>query len=152
MSSLTISASGAAIFAALSLWTTALPAQRAMGGVGAQAILAYDHVDPIPGGGGLGELRVVQPAVMAHASVLDGRLRFVGMLYFEGATMPGGQLSPGSFGEGYVDRRHPHTYAHELMLSAVLPIDGERIAASLSVGKGFAAFGTDDPMSRPVLR
>ena len=143
---------GAAIFAALSVFRGALKAQSAAPAFGAHAVVVYDRVHPIPGGGGLGELRVVQPALMAHASTFGGRLRFVGMLDFEGATMPDGQLAPGAFGEGYVDRRHPHTYAHELMFSGMTSREGNRVAASLSAGKGFAPFGTDDPMSRPVLR
>jgi hypothetical protein len=53
-----------------------------------------------------------------------------------------------------VDRRHPHTYFHELMLSAtdLLGTLDRDLRISLSGGKGFAAFGTDDPMSRPPLR
>jgi len=141
---------GAAILAALSVCAQVGRAQSAR--VGAHAVLAYDRVSPVPGGDGMGELRVVLPALMAHASLLGDRLRFAGMLDFEGATMPGGQLAPGAFGEGYVDRRHPHTYAHELMLSGVLSFAAGRAGASLSAGKGFAPFGTDDPMSRPVLR
>ena len=31
---------------------------------------------------------------------------------------PTGELAPGDWGEGFVDRRHPHTYLHELVLSA----------------------------------
>ena len=31
--------------------------------------------------------------------------------------MPHGQLATGAYGEGYYDRRHPHTYVHELMLT-----------------------------------
>lgn len=143
---------GAATLAALSVCTRVAGAQSASGSVGAQAVLVYDRVSPVPGGGALGELRVVQPAVMAHASLLGDRLRFVGMVDLEGATMPDGQLAPGAFGEGFVDRRHPHTYAHELIVSGLLPFAGTAGGASLSVGKGFAPFGTDDPMSRPVLR
>ncbi len=40
------------------------------------------------------------------------------MFNLEGATIPGGELAPGNWGEGFVDRRHPHTYVHELVLSA----------------------------------
>lgn len=68
--------------------------------------------------------------------------------------MPDGELTPGGWGEGFNDRRHPHTYAHELMVSAV-DLLGERdgpVRLSLSAGKGFAPFGSDDPMSRPTLR
>jgi hypothetical protein len=101
----------------------------------------------------LGELRVVQPVLMLRA---DGpaRLGLWATLDFEGVTIDDGELTPGAWGEGFVDRRHPHTYLHELMLTAddlLRDVDGgNRI--SLSVGKGFAPFGTDDPMSRPVAR
>ncbi len=119
---------------------------------GAQAVPAYGYADPVPGGSGLGEVRIVQPAVFLHAGAFD-RLRFTGMLNLEGATIPEGELAPGNWGEGFVDRRHPHTYVHELMLAADLlgGRDG-RARASLSLGKGFAPFGTDDPMVRPFLR
>jgi hypothetical protein len=51
-----------------------------------------------------------------------------------------------------VDRRHPHTYAHELLLTAATALGGPDAAVSLTVGKGFAPFGTDDPMTRPPVR
>ncbi len=74
---------------------------------------------------------------------------FQGTVSVEGATMPNGELALGAWGEGFVDRRHPHTYAHELMVTmsgAAGPWRG-----AVSAGKGFVAFGTDDPMSRPPL-
>jgi hypothetical protein len=122
--------------------------------ISAQAIAVHTRVDPVPGGTSLDEVRVVQPVLLVRAHALGGKLGFLGSLNFEGWTMPEGELTPGAFGEGYVDRRHPHTYFHELMLSVTDPlgsIDGN-LRVSLSGGKGFAAFGTDDPMSRPVLR
>lgn len=64
--------------------------------------------------------------------------------------MPGGVLTPGAFGEGFMDRRHPHTYVHELAVTAMT--SPRPLQASLTVGKGFVAFGSDDPMNRPVLR
>jgi hypothetical protein len=119
----------------------------------AVAIPSYTTVDPIPGGGSLGELRVVQPVVLGHASLLGGHLQARTALDLEGQTMPHGQLTPGAWGEGFNDRRHPHTYVHELLLSGVDllgRLDGAA-RVSLTVGKGFAPFGSDDPMSRPVL-
>jgi len=137
----------------------ALPCGRALGQgrpwarVGAQAIGAYEHADPVPGGSSLGEVRVVQPVVMLHAGALD-RLRLTGVLNLEGQTIPGGELAPGNWGEGFVDRRHPHTYLHELVLTVddLLGARDGRARLSLSAGKGFAPFGTDDPMVRPFLR
>ncbi len=82
------------------------------------------------------------------------RLRLVSMLNLEGTTIPGGELALGNRGEGFVDRRHPHTYMHELILSAddLLGASDGSARLSISAGKGFAPFGTDDPMIRPFLR
>jgi hypothetical protein len=90
---------------------------------------------------------------MVHAGAL-GRLRLTGVLNLEGATIPRGELAPGNWGEGFVDRRHPHTYLHELVLSAddLLGRHDGPARVSLSAGKGFAPFGTDDPMVRPLVR
>jgi hypothetical protein len=116
-------------------------------------VAAFERADPVPGNGALGEIRVVQPALYLHAGAL-GRLRLTGVLNLEGATIPDGELAPGDWGEGFVDRRHPHTYLHELMLAADDLLGARDGAAriSLSAGKGFAPFGTDDPMGRPFLR
>ena len=94
----------------------------------------------------------MQPLVMLHAAIPAWRLHFVGTLDLEGLTMPDGELAPGDWGEGFVDRRHPHTYAHELLLVAddLIPAMSSRL--SLVAGKGFAPFGTNDPMSRPFVR
>ena len=107
----------------------------------------------MPGGGDLTELRLVQPALMLRATG-PARLSLVGTLDLEGVTMGEGELTPGAWGEGFVDRRHPHTYVHELLLTAddLLGRTDGPTRISLTVGKGFAPFGTDDPMSRPVLR
>jgi hypothetical protein len=121
--------------------------------VGAQAVAVWEWADPVPGGGSLAEIRVVQPAIYLHAGAL-AHLRLMAMLNLEGLTIPEGELAPGDWGEGFVDRRHPHTYLHELILAAddlLGRLDGET-RASVSVGKGFAPFGTDDPMVRPFVR
>jgi len=135
--------------------STALHAQdRIELRLSAQAIPSVTSVDPIPGAGTLTEARVVQPVMMLRGLALGGHLRLLGTLNLEGLTMPRGELSPGAWGEGFNDRRHPHTYAHELLLSWVDILgwrDGSAVL-SLTAGKGFAPFGSDDPMSRPVLR
>ena len=59
-----------------------------------------------------------------------------------------GELSTGGYGEGYVDRRHPHSYVHEL-LAGVEDAVRRAICRSVIVGRGFAPFGSDDPMVRP---
>lgn len=109
--------------------------------------------DPVPGARGLQELRVVQPVIWLEAGALRG-LRLRAVLDLEGATIPHGELTPGAWGEGFIDRRHPHTYLHELMLSAddLLGRHDGAGTLSLAAGKGFAPFGTDDPMMRPSLR
>ncbi len=102
----------------------------------------------------MGEVRLVQPAIMAHAGALSNRLRLLATLNLEGLTIPDGELTPGAWGEGFIDRRHPHTYLHELIFSVddlLGKVDGAA-RLSLAAGKGFAPFGTDDPMVRPVVR
>jgi hypothetical protein len=121
--------------------------------IAGQAVAALTHSDPVPGGDGLTELRIVQPVILFRA---DGpeRLSLLATLNLEGATLEDGELTPGAWGEGFVDRRHPHTYLHELILTAddVLREADGAARISLSAGKGFAPFGTDDPMGRPPLR
>ena len=115
----------------------------------ANAIPSYSWMSRVPRGGSLDEVRVVQPIVMLQAGAFGDRLRFQGTFDFEGLTMPGGELGPGLWGEGFIDRRHPHTYFHELMLSGALPLPAG-VRVSLSAGKGFAPYGSDDPMNRPA--
>jgi hypothetical protein len=122
--------------------------------IGAHGVFLYTHANPVPGGRALGEIRLVQPAIMVHGEAFENRLRLLGTLDLEGLTIPNGELTPGAWGEGFMDRRHPHTYAHELMLTGeqVLRRGAHGVRVSLSLGKGFAPFGTDDPMSRPIIR
>ena len=122
--------------------------------LGAHAVPVYTYVDPVPLGGSLGEVRVVQPTLMLHAGALSNRLGLLATLNFEGQTIPGGELALGDWGEGFMDRRHPHTYVHELVLAYYQKLGRSTSSPliSISVGKGFAPFGTDDPMARPVFR
>jgi hypothetical protein len=118
--------------------------------VSAQAILTYTAVDPVPGDSTLGEAQLEQPVIMGRAGLLNDHLRALATLDLEGLTMPGGALTLGGWGEGFNERRHPHTYMHELVISAAGnagPVQG-----SLTAGKGFVPFGSDDPMSRPAVR
>jgi hypothetical protein len=87
---------------------------------------------------------------MAHAGVWREALTLQLMLSFEGLTLERGELNPGIAGEGYIDRRHPHTYLHELTATLERPIGLAR--GSITIGKGFAPFGTDDPMARPFVK
>jgi len=112
---------------------------------GVQATPLLTRADPVPGGGSSAELRVVAPLLYGTASLAGGRIMLHAMLDGEGWTMAGGELATGNWGEGFIDRRHPHTWAHELIATA-----GGR-HWSVSAGKGFAPFGSDDPMSRPAV-
>jgi hypothetical protein len=90
-------------------------------------------------------------ALMTNLESAGQRFVLRTTLNFEGLTQKDGELTYGGWGEGFIDRRHPHTLLHELMLSANLwDIGGS--AFSLSAGKGFAPYGTSDPMSRPALK
>ncbi len=132
------------------LATTPVAAQRSPLAVGAHAVLGWSTLDPAPGGARANAVAAEQVFAMAMLRAANGLFRVVAMANLEGATMPDGVLAPGAFGEGYMDRRHPHTYLHELVATGMLP--GQWVRASLTVGKGFAAFGSDDPMNRPALR
>ncbi len=116
----------------------------------AQALPSVITYDAVPGGGSTTEVTVVQPILMgtlAYGPALRARM----MLDFEGVTMPEGELALGGWGEGFVDRRHPHTYLHEAMVWGSAPM-GQVVAGGLAAGKGIVPFGTDDPMSRPFVR
>jgi hypothetical protein len=143
-----------AVTIALSLPSAAGAQARPWIELGANAVPVYTWADPVPRGGSLGEIRLVQPAVMLHAGALEDRLRLLTTLNLEGLTMENGELAPGDWGEGFMDRRHPHTYLHEAVLSFTHPLGRSARLGSVSVaaGKGFAPFGTDDPMSRPIFR
>lgn len=97
------------------------------------------------------EWYLTQPAVMANLESPGQRWVLRTTLNFEGVTLDDGELTFGGWGEGFLDKRHPHTLLHELMLSLNLwDVGGGEV--SLSAGKGFAPYGTDDPMARPGLK
>ena len=104
-------------------------------------------------GGGIRrtEWYLTQPALMANLESPSQRLVLRATLNLEGVLLGDGELNYGGWGEGFIDKRHPHTLLHELMLSWNLwEIAGQGL--SLSAGKGFAPYGTDDPMSRPGVK
>jgi len=111
----------------------------------AQAIPLVTRADPTATRAALTEGYLTQPILMTHASW--AWLRAISTLNLEGLTIDRGELSTGGYGEGYVDRRHPHAYVHELLAGAETSVDG--LHASLFAGRGFAPFGSDDPMVRP---
>lgn len=97
------------------------------------------------------ESYLTQPAVMVNVLSPGARVVLRSTLNLEAVTQPDGEITFGGWGEGFIDRRHPHTFLHEAMLSLnAWEVAGG--ALSLSGGKGFAAYGTDDPMSRPVAK
>ena len=97
------------------------------------------------------ELYATQPAVMFNVESPGSTVVLRTTLNFEGVTQPDGELTFGGWGEGFIDRRHPHTLLHEAMLSVNLR-DVAGGSLSLSAGRGFAPYGTDDPMARPVVK
>lgn len=115
--------------------------------IGAQGTGVVTRESPAIHGRDLSEGYLTQPLVMAHISLWDGALALKSILDLEGITMKRGELNAGIYGEGYIDRRHPHTYLHELVSTAQHQLAGAGV--SLTAGKGFAPFGTDDPMARP---
>jgi hypothetical protein len=102
-----------------------------------------------PEGRARAEGYLAQPVVMGTRAAARRPLRVTGTLNLEALTLRRGQLTPGIYGEGFVDRRHPHTFVHEAMLSGEARPFGGPVRASLAAGKGFVPFGTDDPMLRP---
>jgi hypothetical protein len=97
------------------------------------------------------ELAFPHAAAMLDFVSPGARWVFRFMPNFEGITMPGGEVTLGAWGEGFIDSRHPHTFLHEAMLSFNW-WEAPGGALSISAGRGFAPYGTDDPMYRPALK
>lgn len=97
------------------------------------------------------EVYLTQPALMMDLA--GPRRRWAVRLTWnlEQATQPGGEITLGGWGEGFIDKRHPHTLLHEAMVSWNA-WGGGGGGFSLSAGRGFAPYGTEDPMGRPVLK
>ncbi|MEP6691075.1 MAG: hypothetical protein ABJD07_07950 [Gemmatimonadaceae bacterium] len=117
--------------------------------LGAQAVALVTSARPAIAGGALTEGYLTQPAIMGSARLFGGRASIVGTLMLEGVTLRRGELNTGMYGEGFVDRRHPHTYVHELVGTLYGSAGAAR--GSLSFGRGYVPFGTDDPMMRPFV-
>jgi len=117
---------------------------------GVHAIGLLTHATPALAGRDLTEAYLTQPNIFLHLNALENRVSFTGTLNLEGLTLERGELNAGTWGEGYIDRRHPHTYLHEAVLSAGQNLAGTGL--SVSAGRGFAPFGTDDPMVRPFVK
>ena len=104
-------------------------------------------VSPAVGERSRTEVQITQPMIGVRGAHADGALQYAAMLNAERWTMPDGEPVAGIWGEGFVERRHPHTVLHELMLSGALHFVTARM--SVAGGRGFVPFGTDDPMVRP---
>lgn len=138
--------------ALLLLWA-AMPAASpltAQVAAGAHAVPLVTHVSPILQGRSLTEGYLTQPTLLGEARLAGGLVRLHAAVSLEALTLERGELGAGAYGEGYVDRRHPHSYLHELVAS----VAGDVGPATLSVtaGRGFVPFGTDDPMMRPFVK
>lgn len=116
----------------------------------AQAVGMITRAAPVPGGGTRTEAALTQALVHARARRWGERVTLDTTLDAEGFTMPAGELSLGAFGEGFVDRRHPHTYLHELVIAGFAHAGDAQL--SVAAGRGFVPFGTDDPMVRPFAK
>jgi hypothetical protein len=100
-----------------------------------------------PAGRSLTEAYLTQPVATGF---LDANwFRALGTVDLEGLTLRRGELDLGAWGEGYVDRRHPHAYVHELLAGAEKQLSSG--ALSLYAGRSFVSFGSDDPMVRPFV-
>lgn len=134
---------------ALALATHVARAQDASVGlaVEARAIGLVTRATHTPGDRTLTEAYLTQPIV--GATLRAAWLRASGMLNLEGATLRRGELDAGAWGEGYVDRRHPHAYLHELTVG--VESRPGALAGSIYGGRGFVPFGSDDPMTRPFV-
>lgn len=117
---------------------------------GASGIVLGTMASPGMNGRRLTEGYLTQPMVMATLMTPRERFKADIVLNFEGSTLDRGELNAGVFGEGYVDRRHPHTLLHELVGTGMF--GGGMTRLSVTMGKGFVPFGTDDPMSRPLVK
>jgi hypothetical protein len=135
-----------------SMWSAALGGGWRILGM-AQAFPIVTFGAPGEDGSPLNETAfyLTQPALMANLESPASRFVLRTTLNFEGVTQEGGELTFGGWGEGFIDKRHPHTLLHEVMLSVNFfdVVGGE---ASISGGRGFAPYGTDDPMARPGLK
>ena len=120
----------------------------------AQVIPLLTRATPTASRRNLTEADLTQPILSGHVTTLGGRLTGHAMLNLEGVTLARGELNTGTYGEGYVDRRHPHSYVHELLVTARtdLSLGAQLVALSLTAGRGFAPFGSDDPMARPFVK
>jgi len=117
---------------------------------GAMAVGVVTRARPAAFGATVSEGYLTQPMLYGSVRLANGVLQGVATLNLEGATLRRGEITIGTYGEGYIDRRHPHTWVHEAMVGLQAAPGGW--SASVFGGKGFVPFGTDDPMVRPFVK
>lgn len=125
-------------------------ARGPMVSAGASGILLGTVASPGINNRTLAEGYLTQPMAMAMLASPGGHFVADLTLNLEGTSLKRGELNAGVHGEGYIDRRHPHTLLHELVGTGLFAAGPARM--SLTAGKGFVPFGTDDPMSRPFVK
>ncbi|MEO6443660.1 MAG: hypothetical protein ABIZ91_09315 [Gemmatimonadaceae bacterium] len=118
--------------------------------LGAMGVGVVTRATPAALGHSVTEGYLTQPMMFAGASTPRDGLQALVSVNLEGLTLARGEIGLGGYGEGYMDRRHPHTYLHELMVGATRGLSLVRV--SIFAGKGFVPFGTDDPMTRPFVK
>ena len=116
----------------------------------AMATMLVTRVSPALAGRARTEALVTQPMAMWRGAHRGRAVQYALMLNAERWTMPDGEPVAGIWGEGFIDRRHPHTVLHEVMITGERRVGVARL--SLSGGKGVVPFGTDDPMVRPFTK
>ncbi len=121
--------------------------------VGAEAVGVVHYSGRTPEQGPSTAVQLIHPIVTAR---LDWSrwLRTRATVNLEGLTLANGELAMGAWGEGFVDRRHPHAYLHELLVEANSSFRCGALTCGIGgyLGRGFVPFGSDDPMQRAPLR
>ncbi|MES3034142.1 MAG: hypothetical protein V4813_09120 [Gemmatimonadota bacterium] len=118
--------------------------------VAGMGTLLVTRVAPALDGRARTEAMLTQPMLSLRGAHVGRALQYAVMLNAELWTMPDGEPVAGIWGEGFIDRRHPHTLLHEVMITGERRVGSARL--SLSAGKGVVPFGTDDPMVRPFTK
>ncbi len=108
------------------------------------------RVTPALAGRPRSEVLVTQPMLVYRGARWHGAMQFATMLNAEHWTLPDGEPVAGIWGEGFIDRRHPHTIVHEVMVTGERRL--KQLRLSIAGGKGLVPFGTDDPMVRPFSK
>ncbi|MHB1329201.1 MAG: hypothetical protein ACYC2K_13475 [Gemmatimonadales bacterium] len=121
--------------------------------VGAEAVGVIHYSRRTPEQRERTAVQLIHPVVTAR---LDWSrwLRTRATVNLEGLTAPDGELAMGAWGEGFIDRRHPHAYVHELLVEADARFECAGVPCGIGgyIGRGFVPFGSDDPMGRAPLR